>query len=48
MTPIELTREELALIRNALNAFMADFGHHEHDVVQQVRDLLGKMQAATT
>jgi DNA-binding GntR family transcriptional regulator len=47
MIPIELTHEELVLVRNALSAFMADFGHHEHDLIHQVRELLGKMPVAS-
>lgn len=43
MIPLELTHDELALVRNALSAFLADFGHHEHDLRKQVRDLLVKM-----
>lgn len=47
MIPIEFTRDELSLVRNALTAFLADFGHHEHDLVKQVRDLLGKISQPT-
>lgn len=47
MIAIELTHEELRLVRNALSAFLADFGHKEHELVSQVRELLGKIPAST-
>ena len=43
MISIELTDEELALMRHALSAFLADFGHNEKDVVQQLQQLLVKI-----
>jgi hypothetical protein len=45
MTPIEFTREELALIHHALMAFLSDFGHKEKDVVHSLQELLGKIPA---
>jgi hypothetical protein len=45
MTTIELTNEELRLVREALHAFLDDFGHEEIDVVRQVKALLAKLPA---
>jgi hypothetical protein len=42
MTTIELTDDELHLVREALHAFLDDFGHEEIDVVRRIRDLLAK------
>jgi hypothetical protein len=46
MHTIELTDEELRLVREALRAFMDDFGHEEMDVVRAVRALIGKLPSA--
>jgi hypothetical protein len=43
MTTIELTAEELQLLRSALHSFLADFGHEEHDVVRRIQALLAKL-----
>ena len=43
MIAIELTRDELRLVHNALSAFLSDFGHNEKDVVHQLQQLLGKI-----
>jgi hypothetical protein len=43
MRTIELTDEEAALLRNAVTAFLGDFGHDEQDVVDQLRVLLAKL-----
>ena len=43
MDPIDFTREELLLIRQAVKAFMADFGHNEQDVVDRLKQLLAKI-----
>jgi hypothetical protein len=43
MTTIEFTDEELRLVRNALKAFLDDFGHEEMDVVRQLKALLAKL-----
>jgi hypothetical protein len=42
---IELTDEEVTLLRNALNAFLDDFGHDESDVVARIQALLAKLPA---
>ena len=43
---LELTDEELTLLRNALHAFLDDFGHEEADVVARIQQLLAKLPAA--
>ena len=48
MTTIELTDEELRLVRNALKAFLDDFGHEEMDVVRQLQALLAKLPGEPT
>jgi hypothetical protein len=45
MISIELTAEELTLMRHALSAFLSDFGHNEKDVVHQLQELLDKISA---
>jgi hypothetical protein len=47
MTPIELTPDELALVREALHAFLDDFGHEEIDVVRRIKALLAKLPEET-
>jgi hypothetical protein len=43
MTTIELTPDELRLAREALHAFLDDFGHEEIDVVRRIKALLAKL-----
>jgi hypothetical protein len=43
---IELSEEEVTLLRNALHAFLDDFGHEESDVVARIQALLAKLPAA--
>ncbi len=46
MNTIELTDDELRILRAALEAYIKDFGHDEADVLRQVKELLAKLQAA--
>ena len=46
MHTIELTPEELRLVRAAVRAFLDDFGHEEQDVVNALRAVLEKLDAA--
>jgi hypothetical protein len=46
MHTIELTQEELRLVRAALRSFLDDFGHEEQDVVSALQALLAKVEAA--
>jgi hypothetical protein len=43
MHTIELTDEELRLVREAVRAFMDDFGHDEVDVLRSLKALLAKL-----
>jgi hypothetical protein len=43
MHTLELTDEELRLLREALRSFLDDFGHDEIDVVRSVKALLDKL-----
>ena len=46
MHTIELTDEQLRLLRNALRSFLEDFGHDEADLLRQLKDLLAKLEQA--
>jgi hypothetical protein len=46
MHTIELTDDELRLLRNAVRAFLDDFGHEQTDVLRQIKALLAKLEAA--
>ena len=37
---IELTNEELKLVRSALHSYLDDFGHEEADVLREIKQLL--------
>jgi hypothetical protein len=43
MHTIELNDQELRLLREAVHAFMDDFGHEEIDVLRQLKALLAKL-----
>jgi len=43
---IELTDDELRLLRSALHAYLDDFGHKEADVLRMIKELLAKLPAA--
>jgi hypothetical protein len=43
MSTIELTAEEVQLLRAALRSFLDDFGHDEIDVVRRIQALLEKL-----
>jgi hypothetical protein len=45
---IELTPDELRLVREAVHAFLDDFGHEEQEVVNALRAVLAKIEAART
>jgi hypothetical protein len=40
---IRLNDEELKLVRNALHAYLNDFGHEEADVLREIKELLEKL-----
>jgi hypothetical protein len=43
MHTIELTDEELRLVRNALQSFLEDFGHEEADILRSIKRVLAKL-----
>jgi hypothetical protein len=43
MHTIELTEEELRLVRNALQSFLEDFGHEEADILRSIKQILAKL-----
>jgi hypothetical protein len=43
MHTIELTDEELKLLRAAVHSYFDDFGHEEADVLRQLKALLEKL-----
>jgi hypothetical protein len=43
MTTIELSTDEVQLMRSALHSFLDDFGHDEEDVVRRIEALLSKL-----
>jgi acetyl-CoA carboxylase carboxyltransferase component len=40
---VELTDDELKLIRSALHSYLDDFGHNEADVLREIKQLLDKL-----
>jgi hypothetical protein len=44
---IELTDEELRLVRSALHAYLEDFGHEEADVLRAIKAMLAKLPEET-
>ena len=43
MHTIELTEEELHLLRAALHSYLDDFGHEEADVLRRIKQLMAKL-----
>ena len=46
MHTIEITEEELTLVRAALHSYLDDFGHDEADVLRRIKEILAKLPAA--
>jgi hypothetical protein len=46
MHTIEITEEELTLVRAALHSYLDDFGHEEADVLRRIKEILAKLPAA--
>ena len=40
---IELTDDELKLVRSALHSYLDDFGHEEAEVLRRIKQLLEKL-----
>ena len=43
MHTIELTEEELRLVRSALHSYLEDFGHDEADILRAIKQVLAKL-----
>ena len=43
MHTLELTDEELTLVRAALRSYLDDFGHEEADVLRRIKELIAKL-----
>jgi hypothetical protein len=40
---LQLTDEELRLLRSALHSYLDDFGHDEADVLRRIKELAAKL-----
>ena len=43
MHTLELTDDELRLVRSALTAYLEDFGHDEADILRQLKAIIAKL-----
>jgi hypothetical protein len=43
MQTIELTEDELRLVRSALHSYLEDFGHDEAEVLRAIKQVLAKL-----
>jgi hypothetical protein len=43
MHMLELTDEELRLVRAALTSYLEDFGHDEADILRALKAILGRL-----
>ena len=43
MTTIELTPDEVTLLRSALHSYLDDFGHDQKDLLRQIQALIAKL-----
>jgi hypothetical protein len=46
MITLQLSNDELFLLRNALHSFLTDFSHDEADVITRIQHLLDKVDVA--
>ncbi len=44
MPTVQLTNEEMRLLRAALHAYLDDFGHEEADVLRALKALIAKLE----
>jgi hypothetical protein len=42
---LELTDDELRLVRAALTSYLEDFGHDEADILRRIKQVLAKLPA---
>jgi len=45
-TSIELDESERHLLRNALQTYLSDFGHEDHELIVATRQLIAKLDGA--
>jgi hypothetical protein len=43
---LELTDDELRLLRAALHSYLDDFGHEEADVLREIKELMARLPTA--
>ena len=43
MPTLELTDDELRLVRSALTAYLEDFGHEEADILRELKAILARL-----
>jgi hypothetical protein len=46
MHTIQLTEEELRILRSALQTYLDDFGHEEADVLRAIKAIIAKLPAS--
>ncbi len=44
MPTVQLTEEEMRLLRAALHSYLDDFGHDEADIVRALKGLIAKLE----
>ena len=44
MPTVQLTEEEMRLLRAALHAYLDDFGHEEAEVLRALKALIAKLE----
>ncbi len=48
MHVIELTDDELTIVRAALRSYLDDFGHDEGDLLRRIKGLIAKLPPKST
>jgi hypothetical protein len=44
MPTVQLTEEEMRLLRAALHSYLDDFGHEEADLLRTIKALIAKLE----
>ena len=44
MPTVQLTEEDMRLLRAALHSYLDDFGHEEADVLRAIKALIAKLE----
>jgi hypothetical protein len=45
MPTVQLTEEEMRLLRAALHSYLDDFGHEEADLLRMIKALIAKLES---